>query len=130
MSIRRLIILFIIPLLLLGCNRSKNNPGYDYMGTHDMYYTKFYKAFSPNPVFRDSVTNQPPAEGVVARNSFYFPYPGATLAERAVNQSKAGKELTNPVDMDADVLAKGKEHYRIFCSNCHGVQKHKDVQKK
>lgn len=120
MKYKRLFIYILVPLIMMACNRGKNNPGYDYMGSKDMYYTKFYKAYSPNPNFSDSITNQLPAEGAIARGKMPFPYPGATLAERAVNQAKASKELTNPVEISEDVLANGKEQYRIFCSSCHG----------
>ena len=116
----RLSALLLIPLMLMACNRSKNNPGYDYMGAHDMYYTKFYKAYTPNPVFRDSMTNQLPVEGTVARGEMPFPYPGASIAERAANQAKAGIEVMNPLEVNEDVLANGKAHYDIFCISCHG----------
>lgn len=120
MKLIRLFSLFLIPLLLLACDRSDNNPGYDFMGSHDMYYTKFYKAYTPNPVFRDSMTNQLAVEGTIARGKMPFPYPGATLTERAVNQSKAGIEVTNPIEVNEEVLANGKTYYNIFCTNCHG----------
>lgn len=117
----RILALLIIPLMLMACNRSKDNPGYEYMGEHDMYHTKYYKAFSPNPVFSDSITNQLPAEGSVSRGSMYFPYPGGNIGERAANQAKAGLGLTNPVAVDEKILETGKENYKIFCSNCHGL---------
>jgi len=120
MKFIRLFSLLLILLMFLACNRSKNNPGYDYMGKHDMYYTKFYKAFTPNPVFRDSMTNQLPVEGAVARGKMPFPYPGASIAERAANQAKAGLEVRNPLEVNEEVLADGKAHYDIFCINCHG----------
>lgn len=122
MKYMRLLALLIIPLLLMACNRSKNNPGYDYMGYKDMYYTKFYKAYTPNPVFSDSMTNQLPAEGAVARGKMPYPYPGSNIGERALNQVKAGLEVQNPVEVNAEVIALGKEQFRIFCSNCHGMQ--------
>jgi len=122
MKLTRLFILILIPVLMISCNRDRNNPGYDYMGSHDMYYTKFYKAYSPNNILRDSMTNQLPAEGAVSRESTYFPYPGETVAERAVNQAKAGLEVKNPVPVNDETLANGKEHFRIFCSNCHGME--------
>lgn len=118
----RLITLLLIPLMLLACNRSKDNPGYDYMGDHDMYYTKFYKAYSTNPVFSDSITNQLAAEGAISRGNMPFPYPGSNIGERAQNQIKAGLEYMNPQEVTPEVLAQGKEQFRIFCSNCHGLQ--------
>ncbi len=117
----RLFILILIPLIIMACNRGKNNPGYDYLGSHDMYYTKFYKAYAPNPILKDSMTNQLPVEGTVARGKMPFPYQGSTLPERAVNQSKASKEWMNPVTVSDEVIAAGKWHYQMFCSTCHGV---------
>ncbi len=120
MKLIRLSILFLIPVLLLSCNKSKNNPGYNYMGDLDMYYSKFYKAYSPNPIFRDSMTNQLPPEGAVARGHIPFPYPGSTLMERVENQPLAGLNVPNPVEVTPEVLADGKEHFEIFCMDCHG----------
>ncbi len=113
-----LIVLLLV--VLSSCNKDKNNPGYDYMGDHDMYYTKFYKAYSPNPVFRDSMTNQLPVEGTVARGSMPFPYPTASIGDRAVNQALAGVQLINPIAATDESVAQGKELYNIYCKVCHG----------
>ncbi len=117
----RLFIFLLFAVVAMSCNRSKDNPGYDYAGKYDMYYTKFYKAYSPNPVFRDGMTNQLPPEGAVARGKTPFPYPGSNIAEKAANQAKSGLELKNPLPVSDEVLANGKEHFRIFCSDCHGI---------
>lgn len=111
-------------ILLLGlttsCNKDKNNPGYDYMGYQDMYYTKFYKAYSPNPIFSDSMTNQLPAEGSVARGHMPFPYPTMTIGDRAMSQALAGMEIENEVEYNDESVAKGKELFTIYCKICHG----------
>lgn len=107
-------------IILSSCNKDKNNPGYDYMGKHDMYYTKFYKAYSPNPVFSDSMTNQLPVEGSVSRGNMPFPFPTATIADRAVNQSMAGIQLQNPVEYNDLTVAQGQQQYNIYCKVCHG----------
>lgn len=107
-------------MVLSSCNKDKNNPGYDYMGEHDMYYTKFYKAYSPNPIFKDSMTNQLPVEGTVPRGHMPFPFATATIADRAVNQTIAGLQLQNPVPSDEQAIAEGKALYNIFCKVCHG----------
>lgn len=116
-----LLILLFSVFALASCNKDKNNPGFDYMGAHDMYYTKFYKGFSPNPVLKDSMTNQWPVKGTIPRGKMPFPYPGSNVAERAANQMKAGLELTNPIEMNEITIADGKSHYEIFCINCHGA---------
>jgi len=122
MKFLRFLTLMIIPFALLSCNKDKNNPGYDYMGVRDMYYTKYYKAYSPNPIFRDSLTNQLPVTGAVARGYMPFPYPGATITDRVVNQTLAGVQLVNPLTGDTGTIAEGKRLYTIFCVDCHGDQ--------
>jgi len=118
----RMLTLLIIPLFMLSCNKDKNNPGYDYMGSHDMYYTKFYKAYSENPILRDSMTNQLPAEGAVPRGHMPFPFAGKTIADRAVNQTLAGMQLVNPMAGNTSEMEKGKKLYEVFCLVCHGDQ--------
>ncbi len=110
----------LIPLLLLSlmvltsCNKDKNNPGYVYFP--DMYYTPAYKAYTPNPVFSDSMTMRTPVEGTVARG--YMPYP--YKAKSFEDQQAAGNELMNPIEVDNQVLAEGKRQYDIYCMLCHG----------
>lgn len=118
----RILTLLIIPLFMLSCNKDKNNPGYDYMGSHDMYYTKFYKAYSENPILRDSMTNQLPAEGAVPRGHMPFPFAGKTITDRAVNQTLAGMQLVNPIAGNTSQMDKGKKLYEVFCLVCHGDQ--------
>jgi len=122
MKITKFLILLMIPLFFASCNKDKNNPGYAYMGEFDMYYSKPYKAYTENPVFADGITNQLPPEGSVARGITPFPYQANTIAERAAYQALAGQEMTNPITVSDEVLAEGKEDYRIFCSSCHGLE--------
>ncbi len=122
MKYSRLLFLFLIPLMFMGCKKDKNHPGYNYMGEHDMYYSKYYKAYSPNPVFKDGMTNQLPVEGTVARGKMPFPYKGATIGDRAMNQSLAGMELLNPLTASDEVNKVGKKQYDIFCKTCHGTE--------
>jgi mono/diheme cytochrome c family protein len=83
----------------------------------DMYYSGAYEAYSPNPVLSDSVTMQLPVKGTIARGHIPYPYKAKSFED----QKLAGEELLNPVVETPAVLAKGKEQYTIFCSNCHGV---------
>ncbi len=102
-------------LLLMSCNHKRNHPGYAYMP--DMYYSEPYDAYTENPLFKDSLTMQTPVKGTIARGHYpAYPY----KAKSADDQKLAGLELINPVQVSAEVLAKGKEQYTIFCMNCHG----------
>ncbi len=116
--------LFIILLSLMvfsSCVQDKNNPGYAYMGAHDMYYTKFDKAYTPNSILPNGQTNQPAPEGSVARGSVYFPFHPANIAEKVVGQKKAGEILKNPVPATPENITEGKHQYNIFCMDCHGI---------
>ena len=113
-------LVILLMVILSSCNKDKNNPGYAYMGEHDMYYTKFYKAYSPNPVFKNKMTNQLPAEGAISRGNLPFSYPTKTIADRAVNQTLAGLQLVNPITANDASIEAGKVQYDIFCKVCHG----------
>jgi mono/diheme cytochrome c family protein len=106
---------FAIILLLMSCNHDRNNPGYVYMP--DMYYSEPYDAYTPNPLFRDSLTMQAPVKGTIARGHYpEYPY----KPKSPEDQKRAGIELVNPVPATEEALAKGKELFEIFCTNCHG----------
>jgi mono/diheme cytochrome c family protein len=114
------ILLLFVMVALSSCVRDKNNPGYAYMGEHDMYYTKFDKAYAPNKILPNGQVNQPAPDGAVARNSAYFPFHPKNIAEKVAGQAKAGVELKNPVTPTPENLAEGKRQYGIFCADCHG----------
>jgi len=108
--------LLAVMLFMTSCNHDRNQPGYAYMP--DMYYSEPYDAYTANPVFRDSLTMQFPVIGTIARgHEPAYPYKPKSADE----QKRAGLELVNPVPVNAETLAKGKEQYTIFCINCHGV---------
>lgn len=109
---------FVLIAIICGisaCNHDRNHPGYVYMP--DMYYAESYNAYSKNPVFKDSVTNQLPPKGTIARN--HMPYPFE--AKNYLHQIQAGKDLINPIEINEITLGEGKAQYEIFCVNCHGV---------
>ncbi len=119
-STRYLTLIVLCLVVLTSCNKSKNNPGYAYMGKNDMYYTKFYKAYSPNPIFSDKMTIQLPVEGTVSRGNMPFAYPTASITDRVVNQTLAGNQLVNSVEYNDESIAMGKDLYNIYCKVCHG----------
>lgn len=110
-----LLILIGILVGLSACNHDRNHPGYAYMP--DMYYSESYNAYSENPVFRDSVTNQLPPKGTIARNHMPYPF----QPKNYFDQIQAGKDLINPIKINETSLAEGKAQYEIFCISCHGV---------
>jgi mono/diheme cytochrome c family protein len=122
-KMKKISVFFVLSFLMLAlssCVQDKNNPGYAYMGEHDMYYTKFDKAYAPSDVLPNGQVNQPAPAGTVPRGAYYFPYHPKNIAEKVADQNKAGLELQNPVKQTAENLAEGKRQYDIFCADCHG----------
>ena len=100
-------------MMVLSCKRDRNIPGYDFMP--DMVYSQAYDAYSENPVFRDSLTNQVPVYGTMPRNQVAFRY--SVFPE---NRLLAGQTLLSRDQMIMKHVFEGKKLYTTFCVNCHG----------
>lgn len=100
--------------ILNGCNRDRNNPGWDYFP--DMFYSTAYESFTKNPNFKDGITMRVPAEGSVPRE--YTPFEYTLDAESRI---KAGNDLVNPVVSSVEAIEAGGKTYTIFCLGCHGA---------
>jgi hypothetical protein len=101
--------------ILTGCNRERNNPGWDYFP--DMFYSTAYETFTKNPNFEDGMTMRVPVPGTVPRDFAPFKY-----TNDPESRIKAGIELANPFLQTTDELVRGKEVYTIFCIGCHGIK--------
>lgn len=80
----------------------------------DMAHSVAYASFSPNPVFPDGKTMQPPVPGTLARGFVllhYQPTPEDAL--------RAAAELKNPLDPQK-AKERGAVVYQNFCTPCHG----------
>jgi len=106
-----------------SCNDDPSKPGYEYMP--DMYNAVGYEANSANPVFKDSITEQQPVAGTVARgNDIYsaldrMPYPYENTPE---GYEAAGTNLHNPLEHSEANMAEGKRLYENYCTHCHGAK--------
>jgi mono/diheme cytochrome c family protein len=103
---------FLFNLLILSCDRGKNNPGYDYFP--DMAYSRAYKTYSPNPVFNDGKTLQAPVDGTISREGEYYPY-----KKTDADLIKAAK-IKNPLNPDTQNISRGEKVYQTICLQCHG----------
>ena len=110
---KQILSVIVFVLLLTSCDRTNNNPGYDF--SPDMFYSRAYETFSEDTDFRDGMTMREPVEGTVPRGIVPYPY-AKTDSDRLL----AGKELMNPLKADSANLVRGKEAFSIFCSQCHG----------
>jgi len=100
-------------LVLTGCDRDRRNPGWDYFP--DMFYSNAYETYSPNEILPGGTSMLVPVEGTIPREMIPFQY-GASLEER----TRAGRELTNPLEADQAAITSGKQLYGIYCASCHG----------
>lgn len=83
-------------------------------GCHsDMYDQPKLRPLEASEFFADGNSSRPLPEGTVARGQLHAP--------DAMHTGRAGGELAPdfPVAITADLLARGRERYEIFCSICH-----------
>jgi|WetSurMetagenome_2_1015567.scaffolds.fasta_scaffold00564_14 mono/diheme cytochrome c family protein len=113
-NIYKIVFLILFSATISGCNKNRNNPGWDYFP--DMFYSTAYETFTKNPNFKDGMTMRVPATGTVPRGFTPFEY---TIDPES--RIKAGNELINPFLPSAEVLSRGKENYKTFCIGCHGA---------
>jgi mono/diheme cytochrome c family protein len=106
--------LILLVILLIGCDRNRNNTGWDYFP--DMFYSIAYETYSENPNFKDGLTMRVPVPGTVARDVTPFNY---TIDQES--RTLAGLELTNPVLPAVEAIERGRNIYTIFCAGCHGM---------
>jgi cytochrome c553 len=87
-------------LLVAGCRQ-------------DMHDQPRFKPLAGSDFFGDGRSARPPVEGTVARGQLRD---DAHLYTGLVNGEPAA---TFPVEITAELLARGRERYDIFCSPCH-----------
>lgn len=100
---------------IMSCDRSNNQPGYDYFP--DMFYSRAYETYSANPDFPDGKTLREPVEGTISLEMIPYPY-----AKTDNDRLLAGRELRNPYPADSANLDRGATAYGIYCVSCHGKQ--------
>ncbi|MDP2088695.1 MAG: cytochrome c [Flavobacteriaceae bacterium] len=110
------IILILFTGLLFSC-KDKRNPNYQYMANKDMYSSLGYETYSKNPVFKDSISAQKPANGSIARGKIPYDYP-----DSVEGYEFAKKNLISPLEKNEENLAQGKYLYDIYCATCHGIK--------
>lgn len=80
----------------------------------DMHDQPKYKPLRESEFFADRRSARPLVAGTVAR--------GSLREDTVVYTGKVGNELVKeiPVEVTAELLARGQERFQIFCSPCHG----------
>jgi mono/diheme cytochrome c family protein len=103
-------------LLAAGCGASGNDRSFEYMP--DMARDPAYKAFAPNPATRNGLTLQPTVPGTIARGHLPYQFHYGAGEEEA---TRAGKELKNPLALNAATIEDGRGLYQTYCLVCHGA---------
>jgi mono/diheme cytochrome c family protein len=81
----------------------------------DMHDQPRYRPFRGSEIFADKRSARPLVAGTVAR--------GALREDRVLYTGKVGDGFTAeiPVEVTAELLARGRSEYAVFCSPCHGL---------
>ena len=106
-------LIIVAVLVLMSCDYNRRTSGWDYAG--DMINSQAYETYSPNPVFADGKTLQPPVEGTIPRG--FMPYAYLKTDE---DRALAAITLVNEIENTAANLERGKAAYGIYCMQCHG----------
>ncbi len=88
-------------LLMVGCRQ-------------DMHDQPRYEPLEASEIFDNGMASRPPVEGTVARGQLQEDegyYTGMVAGEFV---------LALPVPLTADLLARGRSRFDVFCSPCHG----------
>ena len=103
-----------ILIILIGCTRNKNIPGYEY--APDMSKSVAYETYSESSLFDDHKSALQPVEGTIPREMIPYQYEKSNDGLK-----KAGIELKDPLKISDENIKRGKYLYNIFCVSCHGV---------
>lgn len=106
-------VVFLVFLALISCDYDRRTTGWDYAG--DMINSQAYETYTPNPVFADGKTMQPPVKGTIPRGFMPYIYQ-KTDEDRAL----AAQTLENPLEIAPENLEQGKVAYQVYCAICHG----------
>lgn len=132
MTVRALLLITSVACGLAGCER----------GLHEMYDQPKYKPLTPTTLFPDGNSSRPQVPGTVPRSGgalagassgrqgmvTWVASPGPAVGVDAQGRSLLSKGSTaavpvysNPLPITADLLARGRERFNIYCAPCHSV---------
>lgn len=110
----RLLSLLALAAALGGCMRGCTSPRSPWHLSPNMDLQPKYRAQAESAFFYDGATMRQPVDGTVARGEPIDP-------AFATGKDAAGAFVAAaPVAVDAALLARGEERFRIYCTPCHG----------
>lgn len=115
------VLLTMIPLAMIAKQRlAPRNDRTRLSVLPDMDKQPRFSAQEPSPFFADGRSSRNEPLGTVAR--------GELMADAPYYRGRDGEAWTTgfPLTLDAELLARGRERYDIFCAPCHGYSGHGD----
>ena len=111
---RKLATIHLLGFLILGCQAEGNEPGW--VVTPGMVESVPADPYEPSSLTQSGRTLMKPPDGTLPYGEMPYTY-GVTKEETA----RAGRELSNPIVVDAEVLKRGQFIYETYCHVCHGA---------
>jgi mono/diheme cytochrome c family protein len=101
--------------LIVFLRRDYAEPNYELLLEEQMSRSPAFRAYSPNPNFKDGLTLRAPAPGTIPQGGKPWAY-DASPADAV----RAGKELRQPLQASAEERQRGALLYKTNCQCCHG----------
>lgn len=104
----------LLVIVMAGCrgHQSERPPIHPHLG---MDFQEKFQAQSYNPLFEDKATMRKPVSGTVARGHL------EEDDELHAGRTEDGEYVESvPIEVDRDVLGRGKDKYEVYCTPCHG----------
>lgn len=95
-------------LVAAGCGRKPD------LSLNRMLRQERYEPYGPGRLFADGMAMQAPPDGAISREKSIDP-----LRAEASDEGSTVKYV--PVTVTADLLARGRDRFDIYCAVCHGV---------
>jgi mono/diheme cytochrome c family protein len=127
MSVKKLLLLFVLTALLMSCNKTKRSPGRAYMP--DMAYSRTYETYAALDSAKFTNSLEEIGEGKIFYNA--MPVPGTvargSLPNIPLTSDSAGillsMTITNPLPpLDSLQMKEAERLYLVNCGICHGTK--------
>ena len=99
--------------IVLSSCKDAQSPGVEYMP--DMYRSPAIEAYVDYE-FPDSATSLQTPENSIPRGYLPYAYPNTNEGYEA-----AGKNLSNPYQVNEEMIKEGQKLYASYCAHCHGA---------
>lgn len=117
---------FLSVVILSGCIRKEQSPGYEYMP--DMYRGPQIEAYVDYGEIRDTIhpnlnhtmSARQPAEGTVPMTDNVLNDMPYNIPNTLEGYERAGEVLKSPFPQSKKIIEEGKISYERFCIECHG----------